>query len=637
MAKKNVLTKSKIKKAQQFLGQNQFNEALELYQQVCESDKSDLESKLTLAMINRRLGFYTKTADCCTEIIKINPGHAQAWHVLGTAFHYQGDLAEAINCYSKAINIQPDLFESYYLSANAYRESGDLTNAVFLYNKAIKLKPDYLEALANLGAALLQLENFDEAWSVLKKAFALKSDTVQVLCSMAAVLIGYRRPDDALQYILRAQNIDPSFYDVNRLLGSIHKELGNYDNAIESYQKILSNDPSDELAIVETALIYERQGRYQDAFSLIKPLLDNKTLNHSALIIFSKLSGKIDQPDISIELIEEVLKTEKNSNIDTAELHYELGRRYDKNSQFDLSFKHYQLANDEVRKKHLEVADKNIVENYTSLVPQWLPDNQSDFFNINPSSTCSSQQPIFIVGMLRSGTTLTEQILSSHTDIQAGGELFGQQSVNSILKLDAQVNVDYFQAHKEVDIDELNHAADCYLNKINNLPEHAARIIDSVRTQLDYFSVIARVFPKAHVIYTTRAPLDNCLSIYFQNLGATPSLIYSSDLLEIGKTYIHYKNLMNYYKKHLNINIIEIKYEDLATNLEEISKTMIEFCGLEWDARCLNFHKTERNVITPSYDQVRQPIYTKSIQRWKNYKNNLEPLIELLRENEDIL
>ncbi|MFK5949247.1 MAG: sulfotransferase, partial [Methylococcales bacterium] len=570
--------------------------------------------------------------NCCKNIVKFKPAHSNAWHVLGTVYQYQGNLNKAINCYSKATHIQPDLSESYYFSANAQRELGDLNKAVSLYEKAIKYKESYLEALANLGATLLELNRYDESLSVLIDAFKLKPDAVQILCSLAAVMLAFRRPDDALLYILKAEKIDSSFYDVQRLLGSIYKELGRYDKSIESYQILLSINVNDELAIAAMASIFERQGRYMDAFDLIKSPLDLNTVNKSILVTFSKLYGKIDRDNNSIQLIEAVLQNENTLSDEVIDLHYELGRRYDKNAEYDLAFKHYKLANDKTRAQYSDVTEKNRMKNHTSMLPKWLPDDQSGFFDQISSSSNVSQQPVFVVGMLRSGTTLTEQILSSHPDIQAGSELIGLQFINPVLKYDAQSEPDYYQTHKNIDTGVLNTIADSYLNKVNTLADKTPRIIDGIRTQLDYFTIIARVFPNAHVIYTSREPLDNCLSIYFQNLGATPTLAYTSDLQEIGKSYIHQMNLMAYYKKVLDINILEIKYEDLATNLEETSKKMIEFCGLDWDERCLNFHKTKRDVITPSYDQVRQPIYTKSIQRWKHYNEHLNELKNVLSE-----
>jgi hypothetical protein len=241
--------------------------------------------------------------------------------------------------------------------------------------------------------------------------------------------------------------------------------------------------------------------------------------------------------------------------------------------------------------------------------------------------------PIFIFGMPRSGTTLVEQIIASHPNVYGGGELqfFNQMDQNlvSILKS----NERYPECMHFIDNQTAYDMAELYIKKtreIVGLSKDYIRISDKNPFNFYHLGLISLLFPKASFIHCQRHPLDTCISIYFQHFLAGNYFAY--DLRELGQYYLEYLKLMNHWREVLTISIFELKYEDIVQHQEDVSRKLIEFCGLEWDSACLDFYKKERPVFTASNWQVRQPIYTASCGRWQNYEQFLNPLKELLAD-----
>ena len=230
--------------------------------------------------------------------------------------------------------------------------------------------------------------------------------------------------------------------------------------------------------------------------------------------------------------------------------------------------------------------------------------------------------------MPRSGTTLVEQILASHPEVHAAGEVsYLSQSISGELK--TPNGIDYTADLEHATAVSISRIADSYLTQLGKNTHESRVITDKLPMNFFHVGLIKMAFPDATVIHCQRNPLDTCLSIY-KNFFAAQGHNYSYDLAELARYYAHYQDLMRYWQKTMPGFMYELSYEALVKNQEEESKKLIEASGLNWHADCLDFHKTERQVLTLSATQVRQPMYNKSVEFWRNYETGLTPIIEIL-------
>ena len=246
-----------------------------------------------------------------------------------------------------------------------------------------------------------------------------------------------------------------------------------------------------------------------------------------------------------------------------------------------------------------------------------------------PRSTNESELPVFIVGMPRSGTTLVEQILASHPDVEPGGERGDISAIVEPLEHRAGAAGKYPDLLGTISQEQIDVLANDYLKMIGEIAGGRSRFTDKTPFHGIHLGFINMLLPGSRVIVCKRNPVDTCLSIYFHRFNEAHK--YASSLAQLGDFYRHYTNLMEHWIRVLDIRLLEIRYEELVNDSERGIRDIVDFCGLEWHPACLSFYKNRRTADTPSYNQVRRPIYSSSINRWKNYEQYLEPLLRSLQ------
>jgi len=624
MTRKNILAQSRRKKAQTLLQANRLEEAKNICVHICEKDRRDVDAWIMLGNINRRLGAFGEAEQCCHQALNIQPNNAAAHHALGAILQCRGNMNDAVAHYRQAISLQPDFANTHYFLGNALRESGRLEEAATSYRKAVQLQPDFLEALGNLGATLTHLGNYQEALACLQQVLHIDPGVVQAHCNLANVLLYLDKPEQALQHARTATHTAPGFLDAHEVLGNVLKHTGDYEEALKSYRTALTIKPDDENISAACASILERRGEFEESYALIRKFTDAGSLHPGILITFSYLSPRLKLRDQAIDLLEKLLTQNGISLHSRIDAHFELGKHYDAMASFDLAFTHYRQANEIYGELNKELTRaKDSIQPFQELYA-WREECDIGFWTNLHRSSDMSERPIFVVGMPRSGTTLAEQILASHPLIEGAGELAMINQISKDLPNMLHSDSGYPLCLMEATSENLDTLAARYLDHIADFSADTMRVVDKMPYNFIHTGLISLLFPKAHIIHMVRNPLDTCLSIYFQKFGAT--LSYACDLEQLGTYYREYRALMTYWNEMLDYPILEVCYEDLVNEPEKMSRRMVEFCGLNWDERCLRFHETKRDINTPSYQQVRQPIYTKSIDRWKNYKQHLGPL-----------
>ena len=423
------------------------------------------------------------------------------------------------------------------------------------------------------------------------------------------------REQDAVGVLEKGFEFDPSRVDLLVLLGNLHLYVHQIDAADDVFNRAMSIAP--QLAGVYLGLgrvltikgsIEQAQECFAKALTL-DPTLPGATLHLARSRQFSK------QDHATIESLESLLGHPGLSTSARSDLHFALGKIKDDCADYDHAFHHYEQANRLVATT-LSFNREKFRRSLDLLEISFSP----VFFETRGHSGQRSETPVFIVGMPRSGTTLVEQILASHPAVYGAGEL------PFIDQLTRQIGgpVGYPRSAIGMDGHLAFELSERYLRQVQALSESALRITDKMPTNFFHLGFIASLFPRARIIHCRREPLDTCLSLYCQQFETGHEWAYN--LSDIAYFYNGYSRLMSHWKKVLPVAFYDIQYEQLITDSENVTRQLIEFCGLPWSSTCLEFYKLERAVLTSSNWQVRQPLYTQSIGRWRFYERHLDTL-----------
>jgi len=577
------------------------------------------------------------------------PNDAGVHNNLGNALGRLGQLDEAVASYRRALLLSPDFAEAHNNLGHALLDLGQPDNAAASCRRAVELKPRFAEAHDNLGCALLELGRFDDAVASYRRALELEPGFVETHNNLGLGLLELGRVDDALAHFRRALEISPEFAEAHNHLGNALRGLGKLDDAVASYRRALKIKPNFAEAHCNLGIALRLQGRTAEAQASCRRALQSNPQSAATYVVLADSSADRGQFAEAEDLFKRAISIEpespeawagiarlrKMTQSDAAwlaqaqriagqplparrevPLRYAIGKYFDDVKDFEQAFINFQRANELAklrRAKHDRLQLTQVVDLITrSHDPNWLKESRID--------AQESARPVFIVGMLRSGTTLAEQILASHPDVVAAGELTYWNSASaayqsSALKAPASGTL-------------LRKLADDYLRLLEDLSDDALRVVDKMPTNFAFLGLIHAALPNARIIHMRRNPIDTCLSIYFQHFETAVS--YANDLEDLAHYYTQYLRIMKHWRLILPEDaILDVSYEGLVNDQEAWSRKMLKFVGLPWDPRCLDFHETHRTVITASKWQVRQKINSASILRWRNYEKFLGPLLSL--------
>jgi tetratricopeptide (TPR) repeat protein len=587
----------------------------------------NISESLDIVLDHFQSGKLRQAEYICKKILKKHPNNVDALHFLGVIYSELGNPDLAIDHINRALQVNPNFADAHNNLGNIYQKVGQIDSAIIHYRKAIQLNPN-AQTYYNLGIALQDRKRIDEAIDCYEKALGLNFKKPGVYNNLGLALKDKGKVNEAIICYQKALKIDPNFAESFYNLGNAIQAQYRLDEAISYFQKAIQLNPKYFEALNNMGNIFIIQGKLNEGIHCFKKALQLRP-NYP-----TTLQNVVGNPGLNINDSKELLKLteemirEDLSEKDKISAYFIMGKLCDNLQMFKESFEYYRLGNALKRTQFEFNIDSHI--DYLSRVKKTF---SADFVKQRKSWGSNSEMPIFIFGMPRSGSTLVEQILASHPSVYGGGEFefFTQmeQRLASVFKL----NGHYPECLNYLDEQTAHDIAELYIREIRKLtgssPDYI-RITDKNLFNFKYLGLISLLFPKASFIHCQRDPLDTCISIFFQNFSS--DIDFAFDMNELGQYYREYLKLMNYWRHVLPINIFEVKYEDIIQQQEEVSRKLIEFCGLEWDSACLNFYEKDRPVFTASNWQVRQPIYTKSCGRWRNYEQFLKPLKELLAD-----
>ncbi|MDT8344687.1 MAG: sulfotransferase [Thermohalobaculum sp.] len=428
--------------------------------------------------------------------------------------------------------------------------------------------------------------------------------------------------EDAALWFRKAADLTPGDAGLHVALGRCLLRLGDVDAARHAFQAALDLQPDLAEAHFGIGLCLQSTGRFQEAVAAHERALALRPDLHDAHINLAMIqSAKVDQGEIARL---EVLLADPDLPADARiSLNFAVAKLHQSTGDPDAAFAHFRAGNAlKARTLGFDPA------RHTDFVDRCIATFDRDFFAARRGWGAASETPVFILGMPRSGTTLVEQILSAHPDVHGAGELDDFRLLVRDLPARPGTTAGFPDCARALDQTACAALARSHLDSLARRFPPAARVTDKMTGNYLRLGLIAMLLPQATVIHCRRDPLDTCLSCYFQNFANGLSFTY--DLGHLGVVYRQYARLMAHWREVLPLRVLDVQYESLVAAPETVSREIVDFCNLPWDARCLAFHQHERQVQTASFWQVRQPIYASSVSRWQAYAHHLGPLREAL-------
>jgi len=554
------------------------------------------------------------------QFLDIVPNHEQTYLHLGAVLEEIGDTERAIEQFRKSISINADNAAAHGQLADACSKLERWGEAIKAYRQVLAMQADNVAAMIKLGIALAGAKLIPDSILMYERALTLLPDNALLHRHLGASLLVMGQLKTAIQHSEKALRSRPGYFAARLDLALALRQLGRAEEAIDPLEEAIRLNPGDDEAHISLALTFKQLGQTERAVEQLEKLLSIRPASGRAYYHISRIEPKQER----VPVVEEILSDTKLPRGDAMYCHFALGNLFESDSSYDRAFEHFLKAN-KLQRESLNYDARENIQYVDSLIKIY----SDEFLQRNKPFGSASKLPVFIVGMPRSGTTLVEQILSSHDSVYGAGELRTCPALNYSIAHQLK----YVQPDPEcmslLDGKMIEDHSARYLQDLSLHCPTAARITDKEPGNFFRIGLIKTLFPDARIIHCQRNPLDNCLSVFFHCFTA---LQCSFEMKELGQFYRDYQRLMTHWNDLFPGEVLTVQYEELVADQEEVSKRMIDHLGLEWDEKCLDFHNNERNVMTPSNVQVRQPMYTNSINRWKRYEKNLQPLIKVLQE-----
>ncbi|MNM36113.1 lipoprotein NlpI [compost metagenome] len=626
--------------------------ALTYMRQSCQAPGAKAGYFSNLAEMCRQQGLLVEAEQAGRQAITLDPALISAWSNLGIILQESGKLDDSLECLKRVALESPEVASAHNNLANTYRRLDRYNLAEQHYQQALSLDPNYAEAYSNLSFLMSSQGRFDEAVAVGRRAIELNPQLITAylnlaeaesqrlrlgealhwldrlhriapwhaggLAARAMVLRKIERLDEALQCAQQALALAPNDANAHHVTGITLQAVGQHDEALEHFNQAvaLPGSVTEEAMIARATLLLEI-GRKEEAATAFSQAL--AAFPQSIRVLAGRSDSKTFKPDDDdIAILEAgLIQTQGLSLADKISTRFALGKAYLDTKNSVRAFQHLNEANR--LKRSTYSYDSQETQQWMRLIAETISDKWQ---SAHKGAGATSSLPIFIIGMPRSGTTLAEQILASHPQVQGAGEL---SSLRHVVEKMGVFPQSLFNCSR----DQLTRIGQDYLEQIAPLAKGRDRLIDKMPGNFLYAGLIPLILPGARIIHCRRDPIDTCLSCYSKQFGGEQLFTY--DQSELGQFFRDYEVLMSHWRQLLPAeSFIEVDYESVVDDLETQAKRLIDFIDLPWDEACLNFHATQRMVRTASVNQVRQPIYTTSKGRWRAHAEQLGPLMTAL-------
>ena len=572
-----------------YLQAGEAQKAVGYFQDAIRLDGSQAGAYSGLAKAHARLGDNEAAEEARNEYLKLSPvaqALVQANKLIAAG---QSDRAEKIcNDLSKQ---QPNNTEVLRLLARIASDDGRHLIAEGLLKRILKLSASDYRRYIDLGLYLGERSRYPEAVEVLEKAVSLEPGVITSQQRLGDFLAIIGRSADALSVYETALRLDSNYPPALVGRGHMLRILGRKDEAVKSYETGITIRPG-----------------FGDAWWSLANLRNYRFSQDQ----FNEMRTQVESTGDDV-----------NSNIS---FHFALARAYEADNDFESAWQHYELGNS-AKRSAVQYDPVQIETSHDAIIEFF----DRDFFEQRGSPVGEGPAPIFILGMPRSGSTLLEQILASHSDVEGAAELPYMGMLSEALGGPRSNGKQYPAVLADMTPDQFVSFGKSYIHySRSNLPKKTQRFTDKMPANFAHVGLIHLALPNAKIIDARRHPLDVCVGNYRQLFGQGKNFAY--DLNECAEYFLDYVRVMDHWDEVLPGRVLKVQYEDVVADLEGQARRMLEYCELPWEDACLNFHETSRPVNTASSEQVRVPIYSDAVDYWRNYEPHLADVKEILAQ-----
>ena len=579
------------------------------------------QAHYNLGLIQLRQGEFARAKRHFERTIKRAPEHVDAIVALGVAFTQTGEFEQAARLFGEALALRPNHPDARLNLANALTELGRIDEAVAHYSGLLRANPAAPNVHFHLALAFVEDDRFPEAVESYRAAIRLDPNHANAHCNLSRLLCRKGETNEAVRHIEAAIALRPDDRHLLTNVAATYTEMGRPKLAQRVWQNILAVAPADPEANFGMIAALQDAGHFSEAESFIDSAAQRVSDPTVATVLKCyRLFSDKTIPDDEIASLHTLADDPALTDRHRVRIHFALGAIHHARHDHDLAFRHYGAGNTIKNQSYDYDPD-----GHDRVVEAIITTFGAEVFRRRGEIGTPSRRPVIVVGMPRSGTTLSEQILASHSAAAGAGELpILAYSLEHELPFKMDRRSDYPTCVLDITKEMARDITDGYLARLDSVSDSAERVVDKMPENYLHLGAIALLFPNASIVHCRREPQATALSIFFQNF--TGNHPYAWDLHNIGRRYRSYRRLMDHWNAVLPSPIFELDYEELVSDQEGTSRCLLAFCGLAWEDRVLQFHETERSVRTASGWQVRQRLYADAVDAWRHYEHHLASL-----------
>ena len=573
-----------------------------------------------LGQIFMRRGQTAQAVSAFKRPTELDPGRADTQMKLGMALMKLGRSEEGQKAIEKSMRLSPD--RQQIAKAAEYERDGEPASAEKIYRQILTRDPGNVEALRGIAGIASKNLHYGDAEVFLQKAVDRAPEFGRARADLVRVQLERDRFDEAVKNAERLVRLDDKHADSYLLLASAYAAAGRYDEAIDAYDSALGIMPDHRGALTGLGNMLKTVGLYEGAVAVYRKCIQLHPDFAEAYWSLANLKT-FQFEDVEVGAMESLLENDDMSAESFVQLSNALGLHYEAQQDYDRAFDFFERGNSRRRQS----------ERYDPVDTEDLNDRLIEVFNAeflaqHEGSGDPDQSPIFIVGLPRSGSTLIEQILASHSQVEGTHELIDLSRITQIIPRKFQTDEVFPKSLLDLDKESFAELGTLYVSRTRKHRAGRAHFIDKNPNNFIYVGFLKLILPNASIIDARRHPLDSCFGSYKQLFAKGQPFSYN--IFDLGEYYLQYSRLMKHWQDLLPGFVLEVRYEEVVANLEQQVARLLDHCGLAWEDDCLRFYETERAVKTASSEQVRQPIYSSSVDLWRNYESKLGELIEIL-------
>jgi tetratricopeptide (TPR) repeat protein len=640
-----------------------FDQAEKLYRQIVADQPDNVQALGMLGMLCMQRGDWQEGADHVSASLAIAPNQPDMLNNLGYALHTLEQYKEALANYDKAIALYPGHVSAHFNRGNTLQSLDRYAEAIESYEKAAYYRPNHADTWIYLGNAHTKLEYFELALASYKKAAALRPQDAGIHHNLGLAASALKQPKDALAHFRKAIALQPDYVEAHLSLAGQLEELGRHEDALASYEKVTSLAPErhDDLLVCKGRVLQNLK-RYEEARACFVEAIARRPDDSMAHNYLGLLNQELGAGSEATENFLAAIRAEPNNTgayynlayqgylakddalfaqfqefyaqLDTLpeedhiNLCFAMGKTLEDKKRYDEAFQAYEEGN---RLHHIS-------HPYDEAAAEKSQNEIMSFFTADVFAKCEeiatrlrlpqeTRKPVFIVSMPRSGSTLIEQILSSHPLVFGAGELTLFDEITDGVQLPKKDAPGWEDACMQ-----LRELGRRYLDEVWKLAPDAAFITDKMPGTFLHLGLLKLMLPDAKIIHAMRDPRDVCWSCYTHRFSKAHR--YTYELGALGRYSLRYEEQMRYWHETLPPgSLLDVKYENVVAEPEREVRRLLDYVGLPWDDACLKFHENKRPVRTASVSQVRRPLYSSSVARWKPFEKHLGPLLEIVGTN----